>query len=342
MRVESSNILLTSARTFVERDEEKEVLRVWNDQRDHQAQRDEVTLSNKSKGCTTDPGRGIDETDANASGLHIKTIKELIVEILSGREVSILDAALLQGKHKPINKGENRVQEVKLTEEERAGWGVEYSYHSSHYEREEVDFAAVGIIRTADGKEIDFSLQLDMSREFISHHNLRLRAGDAVLMDPLVINFNGEAAKLTNMKFSFDIDSDGIKEDVPMIGPGIGFLSLDLNNDGMINNGNELFGPRTDNGFAELSEYDQDENNWIDEDDPVYEQLSIWMMDNQGAMSLNSLKDKGVGAIYLGNISSKFDLRGNNNELMGQIGTTGIYLNENGAPGVVQQLDLVV
>ena len=45
---------------------------------------------------------------------------------------------------------------------------------------------------------------------------------------------------------------------------------LDLNNDDIITNGNELFGPRTGNGFTELSVYDEDGNNWIDEKDLVY------------------------------------------------------------------------
>ena len=57
---------------------------------------------------------------------------------------------------------------------------------------------------------------------------------------------------------------------------------------------------------------------------------------------MNSLKDKGVGAIYLGNLSSNFDLRGNSNELKGQISNTGVFLQENGIPGTIQQLDLVV
>jgi hypothetical protein len=31
-----------------------------------------------------------------------------------------------------------------------------------------------------------------------------------------------------------------------------------------------LFGPQTGNGFAELAEYDEDKNNWIDENDSIY------------------------------------------------------------------------
>ncbi len=43
-----------------------------------------------------------------------------------------------------------------------------------------------------------------------------------------------------------------------------------------------FFGPRTGNGFAELSVYDEDGNNLIDENGPVYDQLSVWTINQQG------------------------------------------------------------
>lgn len=127
-----------------------------------------------------------------------------------------------------------------------------------------------------------------------------------------------------------------------MIRPGSGFLALGLNNDGIIINGNEIFGPRTGNGFAELSVYDEDGNNWIDEKDLVYDQLSVWTTDQQANGSLRSLRDKKIGAIYLGNLTSEFDLKETNNNLMAKINKTGIFLMKDGIPGVIQQLDLVV
>jgi len=96
----------------------------------------------------------------------------------------------------------------------------------------------------------------------------------------LAVQISYKASGLGNTKFLFNLDS--VKEDLPMIRPGSGFLALDLNNDGIIINGNELFGPRTGNGFAELSVYDEDGNNLIDENDPVYDQLSVWTINQQG------------------------------------------------------------
>ena len=100
----------------------------------------------------------------------------------------------------------------------------------------------------------------------------------------LAVQISYKASGPGNMKFAFNLDPDGVKEDLPMIRPGSGFLALDPNNDGIITNGNELFGPRTrtGNGFAELSVYDEDGNNLIDENDPVYDQLSVCTISQQG------------------------------------------------------------
>ena len=342
MKIENTNILLASTRTFTEKDEEKESLRVWIGPPDQNHQSDIVTISEKAKSCMANPGNCIDEIDTKLTNSFKTTLKALLVEILSGKDVKIIDASEFQKDQDSTGELQGKGQTENLTQEEREGFGITYNYNSSHYEKEEVSFEAAGVIQTTDGKEIKFSLRLDMGREFISHHSLNFRAGDAVLMDPLIVNFDGRACELANTNFSFDLDSDGVKEDIPMIRPGSGFLALDLNKDGIINNGNELFGPHTGDGFVELSAYDKDTNNWIDENDPVFDQLSVWSIDEQQNSSLNSLKDKGVGAIYLGNLSSNFDLKGNSNELRGQISNTGVFLQENGIPGTIQQLDLVV
>ena len=41
---------------------------------------------------------------------------------------------------------------------------------------------------------------------------------------------------------------------------GNAFLSLDKNSDGIINDGSELFGAASGNGFADLAKYDEDGN----------------------------------------------------------------------------------
>jgi hypothetical protein len=223
----------------------------------------------------------------------------------------------------------------------RQGWGFVYQQRESYQESERLSFSASGIIKTADGREINFDVQLNMSREFAVSNQLTIRAGDA-LLDPLVINFDGPTAQLTDRKYQFDLDCDGTEDQIAFLKEGSGFLTIDLNNDGVINNGKELFGPATGNGFGELAQYDQDHNGWIDENDPIFNKLRIWTKGTSGQDTLFAMGQKGIGAIFLGNIGAEFGLKDSTNQLLGQAKTGGVFLRENGAAGIVQQLDLVI
>jgi len=218
---------------------------------------------------------------------------------------------------------------------------VRYQFEEAYHETESTTFDTQGIVKTADGKEIAIDLSLSMSREFLKTRSVDVTV-EEVLKDPLVINFNGTAAELTDRKFEFDIDSDGTTDQISFATAGSGFLALDKNNDGTINNGNELFGANTGNGFAELAAYDDDGNGWIDEDDAIYEGLRIFTKDSDGNDQLVALGQRGVGAIYLGHTDTPFQIKDETNQTQGIVRSSGIFLNENGTAGTIQQLDLVV
>ena len=123
---------------------------------------------------------------------------------------------------------------------------------------------------------------------------------------------------------------------------GRGYLALDINQNGQIDNGSELFGPGSGNGFAELAAHDDDGNGWIDENDAVYEQLRVWTPATEGAGQLQSLKQVGVGAIAVNAASTAFALRDGNNQSLGAVRASSVYLREDGGVGSVQQIDLSV
>ena len=222
------------------------------------------------------------------------------------------------------------------------GWGLEYDRRESVYESEQTAFAAEGVIRTTDGKSLQFSVSLQMTREFASESTVSLRAGDAVRKDPLVINFGGTAAQLTDRKFAFDIDSDGAPDNVSFVTSASGFLALDKNGNGTIDNGTELFGAQSGDGFADLAVHDDDGNGWIDESDRVFAQLLIWTKDGEGNDQFETLAQRKVGALYLGQTTTPFDLKGAGNVMHGQVRSTGLYLDEQARVGTLQQVDLVV
>lgn len=219
-------------------------------------------------------------------------------------------------------------------------WTVKTTYSSSFTEKECTTFSSTGSVKTADGRELSFNLDMSMSREYMEKHSISYVTDySAILTDPLVINLKDNPVSVSDQSFLFDIDGDGKDETIARMNSDSGFLALDKNGDGIINDGNELFGTKTGNGFKELSEYDSDGNGWIDESDEVYEKLKVWITDENGNDKLISLKDADVGAIYLGNAKTTFNVTDDTNDLKARVRSTGVYLHEDGGAGSVQQVD---
>lgn len=216
------------------------------------------------------------------------------------------------------------------------------------YESEDTTFSARGVVRTADGREISFNVDVGMSREFESYYEertqLQLKAmggiNNAILCDPLVINLEGNVASVSDQKIRFDIDGDGELDTIGQLGSGSGYLALDKNNDGRINDGTELFGTASGDGFADLAKYDDDGNGWIDENDAVWAKLKVMTYDESGQERLYSLAQTGVGAICLSRVATDFSQKNENNDTQSVIRSTGIFLYESGHAGTVQHLDV--
>ena len=218
------------------------------------------------------------------------------------------------------------------------GTGYEAHYYS---EAEEVSYNTQGKVVTADGREIDFNLSFKMSRSFEQYYEKEHTLNVASLCDPLVINLDTDIAGVSDQKFLFDIDSDGVKDSISVLNGGSGFLALDKNGDGTVNDGSELFGTSSGDGFKDLAAYDSDGNGWIDEADEIWDKLLIYSMNEDGSSSLYGLKEKGVGAIFLGNVSTDYSLKNAaNDSLNAMIRRTGVFLYEDGNVGTIQHLDL--
>ena len=278
--------------------------------------------------------------DSPAEDPRLKAMR-LILEALTGRKIRITSfapASFESAGSAPLAQGTNPAEQPPV----RQGWGLEYDLLETVSEQESMTFSATGQVVTADGQSLDFQLHLSMQREFVATNMVQIRAGDAMLVDPLVINFSGKAVELSDMRFAFDLDADGMTEQIAGLAPGSGFLAFDRNQDGRINNGLELFGPATGQGFDELARLDSDGNGWLDENDPLYAELRIWMRDEAGNESLARLVDKNVGAILLNPVNTAFALKDMGNALQGQLRESSIFLGENGEVGTVQEIDLAV
>ena len=366
MKIASSNIQLASQHTAVTQHEVKESLRMWkgNQRPDFEGRNRDQAQANRGQARSdavhlfqaaleAQPTKEVAATDTELTSEDELKLGILIrmLEKMTGKKIQMVSPKELQeemGKVQAQAEGiGGALQEAQQASKaagqapQQAGFGIEYDRYERHYESETTTFSAEGLVQTQDGRQIAFTVDMNMSRQFLTEQSISLRAGDAKLKDPLVLNFGGNAAELTNTRFSFDIDSDGQQDQIAFVGSNSGFLALDRNQDGKINDGRELFGAATGQGFAELAAYDEDGNQWIDENDSIYSRLRIWSKDAQGQDQLVGLGERGVGAIYLGHVTTPFAIKDHENDLVGQIRESGVFLHEDGRTGTMQQIDLV-
>lgn len=354
MKIASSTLQLESSHTKSQHHEIRESLRTWGADRrpafdtTGQTVRNQpstsVQISDDAKAAQSSEASAIqDGLEAAENDPMLRLIRAMI-SMLTGRDVEVFDASELNVDSSPApNLADPNQVVAEQSRSQPAGFGVEYDYHESYSESEQTTFSAAGVIRTEDGKEIKFDLSLSMARSYHEETNVSIRLGDTrQKKDPLVINFGGNAAQLTSQRFKFDLDANGQTEEINFVTGGSGFLALDRNGDGKINDGTELFGAKTGEGFAELAALDADKNGWIDENDAAYADLRVWTKNGTGADQLSTLEQANVGAISLAHIATPFDLKDAQNELQGEIRSSGVYLQENGTVGTIQQIDLTV
>jgi len=108
---------------------------------------------------------------------------------------------------------------------------------------------------------------------------------------PLILDLTNNGIELASLASGdavyFDLNNDGFLEAVGWTQNEDGFLVLDINGDGIINNGGELFGDQTgySNGFLALSAYDSNGDGFITDEDQLWDSLKVWVDSNQNGYS---------------------------------------------------------
>ncbi|AFL68172.1 hypothetical protein [Sulfurospirillum barnesii] len=206
-------------------------------------------------------------------------------------------------------------------------------------ESEKLSLNAVGLVKTQEGQSIALSLQTELSR--YDSYRVEIRQSLAQMVDPLVINLKGGLVEVDKeKKFQFDLNSDGISDEISALAQGSGFLALDRNENGVIDDGSELFGTQSGNGFLDLSAYDDDGNGWIDANDEIFSKLKIWQ---KSALEdkLISLSEARVGALLLNSVHSSFSYK-NDETLNAQLKQSSVVLFEDGKTGWMSHLDFSI
>ena len=150
--------------------------------------------------------------------------------------------------------------------------------------------------------------------------------------DPLALDIDGDGKistiSLKNSKAYFDHSRDGIARKTSWVAPNDGLLVFDKNENGLIDNGNELFGDSTQilsagnaityakNGYEALCKLDSNNDGIISDLDDAFSKLKVWQDLNSDGISqsseLKSLSELDIKSLNLNTIERNEDL-GNGN-----------------------------
>ncbi|WP_199610552.1 calcium-binding protein [Flocculibacter collagenilyticus] len=111
--------------------------------------------------------------------------------------------------------------------------------------------------------------------------------------DPLVLDLDGDGVESTGLSRYFDFNGDGFRTLTGFAGGDDGLLALDINGNGIVDSGRELFGDSTVlqngniaiHGFLALQEYDENQDGVIDQSDAIYSELKVWRDANLDGLS---------------------------------------------------------
>lgn len=123
---------------------------------------------------------------------------------------------------------------------------------------------------------------------------------------PLVIDLDGDGLEFINLNDSnayFDLNGDGFATRTAWLNSDDGFLTLDKNGDGQINDISELFSSPEESMYQALSVFNTNAEGVIDKHDSCFADLQIWQDKNGDGISqaneLRSLYETGIESISL-------------------------------------------
>ena len=182
-------------------------------------------------------------------------------------------------------------------------------------------------------------IALSLSSAFNSAQRLSIRR------DPLVLDLDGDGLETlgpTQSNVLFDHDADGIKTATGWVKPDDGFLVMDRNNNGVIDNGRELFGDATPlyaggtaaDGFAALAQEDTNGDGRVDHLDANWSKLRVWRDLNQDGVSqsneLLTMGNAGIAGFNVARTINSATLANGN-----QVADLGMYIKTDGATGTL-------
>ena len=167
--------------------------------------------------------------------------------------------------------------------------------------------------------------------------------------DPMTLDLDGDGLETVGIDSSnpilFDHTGDGIANATGWISPDDGFLVHDLNGNGQIDNGTELFGDSTpifneagevigkaEDGFDALVQQDTNGDGIVNANDDNWQDLRIWQDTNSNGTTeegeLHTLASLGIAGIEVAKTENSVQLSNGN-----EIADLGKFIYEDGSEG---------
>lgn len=270
--------------------------------------------------------------------LSVGAVKRILEQLTSGKLLSWIEGTDLE----KINAQKTQQQEASPpltfqgatpTNTPNASTNNGNTIFELSYRYQQVSANFSGAVELADGRAFSWSFDLQMQSEQLSMSISQTEPAK----DPLVLSFDQTPFRYTGETHSFDFFANGETKQLAGLAASQYYLTFDRNQNQQIDNGSELFGPTTNQGYQELALLDDDQNGFIDENDASWSKLGVWQPGEQ----LKSLSQMGVVAISTMSVSTSFGLY-DSDKLQAHIARSGIFLKESGEVGLVQQVDLNV
>jgi T1SS-143 domain-containing protein len=132
----------------------------------------------------------------------------------------------------------------------------------------------------------------------------------ASAIDPIILDLDHNGIALTTLDHgvSFDINADGHQDKIAWTAGTDGILAYDVDGNGKIDNGSEIFSPHFAggtyvDGLAALATLDSNHDGKIDANDEAFSKLTIWQDLNHNGISdageLSSLSDHQIASLSL-------------------------------------------
>ncbi|TQV85788.1 hypothetical protein [Aliikangiella coralliicola] len=222
-----------------------------------------------------------------------------------------------------VNSGESNDAEFVPANEETSSNALDGFTLSVEYAQQESFFADIEFFNTGDSSGFSFDFETSFSETFEftltdplsgteisvtisrqSHFSFSASAQtlEPEQADPLILNLDNSDFNFDpSQKIQFDLDADGNIDNIDRLQNGNAFLALDINENGVIDDGSELFGDANGakDGFQELSRYDDDNNGQINASDRIFENLMLLHFDTGGNQVLSHLSTHDIDSLSL-------------------------------------------